>query len=345
MKTIFITILTLVSTMLCASQITVTRTLTYQGSMHDSEVQAAERALDLLRKEWLETIGVLMVSDYHVRINERDGSSENHVRDISQFAMGRIETNIISSSWDGRIYHVIAELTADTAEIQRDLEGLRMQWKQDKSRERELNEREREMERNFRQREGILQVREAAVREKELRVKELPREQPTSQISQPTGRSSRCQMPCKYLAWGIVTASFPSTIGTSFYGRLGGIYGIGFYAGLGADVGIKNHTLARTTPIHYSMGLKFFPYKNLFISGGYGTLGMFFDDDGKENFLRNDDGWRQKRGTTLMIGYNFLWDDTTSDRINTISISAGISRDNAGSYLPSITLRIGTGWK
>jgi hypothetical protein len=106
-----------------------------------------------------------------------------------------------------------------------------------------------------------------------------------------------------YLALCINTG-FPWTLGASLAGRHGisgdGIFGLGYYGTFGVDFG--------GTYINWSLGLKVFPYKNFFVSGGYGALGCKKMEAAYDiNSGRwNTDGWRQGQGLIFSLGHDFL---------------------------------------
>jgi len=140
-----------------------------------------------------------------------------------------------------------------------------------------------------------------------------------------------------YLAWGVLNAGYPFTLGTSFAGRHGGVVGIGYYLSVGADIGYDYPDIV---PVHYSIGLKFFPYKSIFLSAGYGTLGVekmsgFNDSDGRWG----TEGWRQGKGPIVMGGYDILVGGVF------LSLGAGMSYDLfMEKWQPLINIKFGVAW-
>lgn len=154
-----------------------------------------------------------------------------------------------------------------------------------------------------------------------------------------------------YLAWGLLSGGYPLNAGTSFFGRHGGIIGIGYYLNLGFDFGGKPtynyesiHDYNNITYWHYSAGLKFFPYKDFFLSVGYGTLGCqktndFNDSEGHWGTT----GWRQSKGLQFTTGYDIIGNNKSWSGI--LSIDAGLSYDTfMAKWKPIINLKFGIAW-
>jgi hypothetical protein len=143
-----------------------------------------------------------------------------------------------------------------------------------------------------------------------------------------------------YLACGIFNIGYPWNMGSSFIGRHGGIIGVGYYLSLGMEI-----MDIEASPVHYSAGLKFFPYKNIFISGSYGTLGckhvnIFNDSDGRWGTK----GIRQGKGFSLMAGYDVLIHNV-GNRGAIISCAAGMSYDTfLEEWNPVIAIKFGIEW-
>jgi hypothetical protein len=91
------------------------------------------------------------------------------------------------------------------------------------------------------------------------------------------------------IGYGVSYGIFGMSIG----GRHGGIVGFGYQAGIGLGEGSKYW--------HYSGGLKFYPYKGLFISANYGTAGM-----GKPQIQNADDGYFSYKDNYVQHGWSFL---------------------------------------
>jgi hypothetical protein len=146
-----------------------------------------------------------------------------------------------------------------------------------------------------------------------------------------------------YLAWGVLETGYPLMLGTNFMGRHGRNIGIGYSLSAGVDFGFADGPTY--SPFHYSFGLKFFPYKDIFIMAGYGTLGCeevsrFNDSEGRWAL----DGTRQKKGYSFMAGYDILG-DLSDGWSGLCSISAGISYDTfMGKWNPLIKVKFGMAW-
>jgi hypothetical protein len=144
-----------------------------------------------------------------------------------------------------------------------------------------------------------------------------------------------------YLWWGIIDVSYPFNLGTSFIGKFGWL---GFQVGIGCDFGGKatyENSKGDEQYIHsfsYNAGLRLYPYKNLYLLTGYGTLGCqkispFNDSEGRFG----TEGWRQGKGLSVMAGYEMPRGG--------ISISAGMAYDLfLTNWYPRINLKIGYAW-
>ena len=163
-----------------------------------------------------------------------------------------------------------------------------------------------------------------------------------------------------YLAWGILNTGYPFTLGTCFMGRHGNIIGIGYYLSIGVDFGgkstyHKDESIYTPTeydfnkkdiaPLHYSAGLKFFPYKDIFLSVGYGTLGCkktntFNDSEGRWG----TDGWRQGKGLIFTTGYDVLVGNLRNGNF-ILSASVGVLYDTfLDEWYPLVNIKMGVAW-
>jgi hypothetical protein len=152
-----------------------------------------------------------------------------------------------------------------------------------------------------------------------------------------------------YLGWGIVGAGYPLAAHASFVGRHGGsrhVFGFGYWASAGMEFGGKpvSGSTSITTYPHYSVGLKLFPYKSIFLSAGYGTLGaekMQVSNSDEGRF--NTEGWRQGKGLMLTGGYDLLGNLNGGGAF--LSLSAGVGYDMyLQSWKPMASLRFGVAW-
>jgi len=165
-----------------------------------------------------------------------------------------------------------------------------------------------------------------------------------------------------YFAWSGLNVGYPFMLGTGIAGRFGGIVGVGYYLSFGFDFGgnstyhVNDDTYGISeirysydtefiTPLHYSFGLKFFPYKSVFLSAGYGTLGCekmspFNDGEGRWGM----EGWRQGKGLIFTAGYDYLGNLKRDDGLF-LSSSVGMSYDLfLDKWYPLINIKFGMAW-
>ena len=133
-----------------------------------------------------------------------------------------------------------------------------------------------------------------------------------------------------YNAWGLIGFDYPWNIHTGMYGRSGGIVGIGY----AAYIGIEDLNY-----FSYMVSLRFFPFKNFYLSAGYGTIGLhdvnqFNYDDGRFRW----DGRKQAKGLLFTGGYDILVED-----IGLLSFGGGIGYDTfmKEKYYPVINITLG----
>jgi hypothetical protein len=158
-----------------------------------------------------------------------------------------------------------------------------------------------------------------------------------------------------YLGWGIVDFGYPLNLGTSFIGRFGGTIGIGFQFGIGFDFGGES-TYLEDEPYHntsttinylsYNAGLRLYPYRNIYLSASYGTLGSkktgaFNDSKGRFG----TEGWRQGKGISVMAGYDLIPGRKFGHSGFLLSVSAGMAYDLfLTRWSPMVNLKIGYAW-
>jgi hypothetical protein len=83
-------------------------------------------------------------------------------------------------------------------------------------------------------------------------------------------------------------------LGASFGGRHGGIVGFGYQFGLGVGYDYK---------LHYSGGVKFYPYNCLFLSANFGTVGI---GKPQETYNNIDGSFTSKKDNNTQYGSSFL---------------------------------------
>ncbi|MDR1983943.1 MAG: hypothetical protein LBQ28_03870 [Prevotellaceae bacterium] len=153
-----------------------------------------------------------------------------------------------------------------------------------------------------------------------------------------------------YFAWGVISSGYPLHFSTSFLGRHGGRnFGIGYSLSLGVeraglDFGGKNDA-NNIYPFHYSAGIKLFPYRQFFISGGYSTLGCkkvnrFNDNEGRWG----TSGIRQGKGFYVTAGVDALLNKPKTKPI--ISLELGMSYDTfTKKWEPLLIIKWGLAWR
>ncbi|GHT48642.1 hypothetical protein AGMMS49982_00310 [Bacteroidia bacterium] len=143
-----------------------------------------------------------------------------------------------------------------------------------------------------------------------------------------------------YLFWDMIDLNYPAYWGMGISGRFGGIFGVGFKASAGLDIGSLDFS-----EWGYDLGFRVYPYKGLFLSGGYGTFGLkkgteFNESDGRWG----TNGYRQNDGIKMALGYDWVPDDRGT--LPLISFSAGVGYDAfMKSLQPLIGITIGIGGK
>ena len=172
----------------------------------------------------------------------------------------------------------------------------------------------------------------------------------------------------KYIAWAIVGASYPWNLVSGLEFRYGNIVGFGAYVDLGMDFtairvidtyphySVRGNVYHTTkTQFRYAGGLKFFPYKGIFIDCGYGTIhkpsstikysvggGNEFDSSVKSHIRSQVDN--SSNGILFHAGYNLVTDLSYHAGFF-LGISAGASYDVHNKvFAPSINLKIGVAW-
>lgn len=182
----------------------------------------------------------------------------------------------------------------------------------------------------------------------------------------------------EYFAWNVLGAGYPWNVVTGFEYRCG-IFGL--FGDIGIDfkkievinvdkTGYNWDPVSNTTsPIYedkdyfslckktfrYAGGLKIYPYKDLFLAFGYGTIAQTdaevrcydftfydWDDDKAEKVYKmvpNGYGW------LFNIGYNLVPDFSSKSSDFFLGVSGGFSYDVVNKeYAPSINLKIGVAW-
>lgn len=163
----------------------------------------------------------------------------------------------------------------------------------------------------------------------------------------------------KYIAWGIVGTGHPWNLVSGIEYRGGGIVGFGLYGDIGMDftrITVSNgHNYAHCTKttFRYNGGLKFFPYRGLFLDCGYGSIApataeVKFD---YIYLLDADDIIKIRKqvstghGPHIHIGYNLVTNLSKGSGFF-LGINGGILYDVINKKTaPSFNLKIGVAWR
>jgi hypothetical protein len=172
----------------------------------------------------------------------------------------------------------------------------------------------------------------------------------------------------RYIAWTISGAGYPWNLVTGIEFRGGNIIGIGLYGDIGMDFtsvtavyteyskthDVYGHTTK--TSFRYAGGLKFYPYKGLFLDCGYGTIAPATAKV-QYNFGGSIDSNEAKtirekvttgHGILFHAGYNYVTELPTPGLGFFLGVNGGASYDVVNHvFAPSINLKFGMafGWK
>lgn len=166
----------------------------------------------------------------------------------------------------------------------------------------------------------------------------------------------------RYIAWNIAGAGYPWNLVTGIEFRAGGIVGVGLYGDIGMDFttisydyydGGKVAGNTVKTAFRYAGGIRFYPYRGLFVDCGYGSIaktnvslkGM---KNGQYKFYSTPEAARaavqNSHGLLFHAGYNLV--TNLSDGAGFfLGISGGASYDVINYvFAPSVNLKIGVAW-
>lgn len=166
----------------------------------------------------------------------------------------------------------------------------------------------------------------------------------------------------RYVAWNIAGAGYPWNLVTGIEFRGGGIVGVGLYGDIGMDFTTveysyrNNYNVFREktvkTAFRYAGGVRFYPYKGLFLDCGYGTIAKASVDsiavpDSYNNNDRDNDARKKvenSHGVLFHAGYNLV--TNLSDGAGFfLGLSGGASYDVINKvFAPSVNLKIGVAW-
>lgn len=171
----------------------------------------------------------------------------------------------------------------------------------------------------------------------------------------------------RYVAWSIAGAGYPWNLVTGIEFRAGGLVGVGLYGDIGmdftninyscykADEGGKIQLNTLKTAFRYAAGIKFYPYRGLFIDCGYGTISKAVVNDVElnkgyqwkyEEHSRDDarKAVENSHGLLFHAGYNLVT-DLSSGAGFFLGVSGGASYDVINKvFAPSVNLKLGVAW-
>jgi len=165
----------------------------------------------------------------------------------------------------------------------------------------------------------------------------------------------------RYVAWNIAGAGYPWNLVTGVEFRGGGIVGVGLYGEVGMDYTTIEYSYysysdrysdkTLKTAFRYAGGVRFYPYKGLFLDCGYGTIAKSFVDGvsvGSSNSSDRENNAKKavenSHGILFHAGYNLVT-DLSCDAGFFLGLSGGASYDVVNKvFAPSINLKIGVAW-
>lgn len=118
-RVIMLVVLLLSLTTLKAEKRTFIREYSYQASENDSKVSARQKAMTEVKRLLVEELGVYIESYVNYTVEEKNSKISNDflTNEIRQISAGIAETKIIEEQWNGELYYVKAEITADPTEV------------------------------------------------------------------------------------------------------------------------------------------------------------------------------------------------------------------------------------
>ncbi len=160
----------------------------------------------------------------------------------------------------------------------------------------------------------------------------------------------------RYVAWGIAGAGYPWKLITSIEFRGGNVIGVGLYGDIGMDFtnldyAVRTYdgfyrTQTLKTSFRYAGGLRFFPYRGLFVDFGYGTIatssitldGYYLEDSSAKKAVKSS------HGLLFHAGYNLVTDLSAGVGFF-LGVSGGTSYDVINKeFAPSVNLKLGIAW-
>ena len=190
----------------------------------------------------------------------------------------------------------------------------------------------------------------------------------------------------RYVAWSIAGAGYPWNLVTGIEFRGGGIVGVGLYGDIGMDFTTVEYSYRNVYDVtyndfydyndkcvkvsfRYAGGIKFYPYKGLFIDCGYGTIAttreaVSFKTISDNDYPNSPDYYNtsnsglskntreakakslvhSSHGVLFHAGYNLVTDLSNGAGFF-LGLSGGASYDVINKvFAPSVNLKIGVAW-
>lgn len=164
----------------------------------------------------------------------------------------------------------------------------------------------------------------------------------------------------RYIAWSVVGTGYPWNLVTGIENRFGGIMGLGLYGDIGMDFtritvndDYDNYAHCIKTTFRYSLGLKIYLYKGLFLDFGTSSISTPADVDVDffvGSSLESDEKEKVRkmvsvgRGPHFNIGYNYVGDLSHGDAYF-LGVNFGFSHDVVNKKtIPSFNLKMGVAW-
>ncbi|MDR1120254.1 MAG: CsgG/HfaB family protein [Dysgonamonadaceae bacterium] len=114
--------------------------------------------------------------------------------------------------------------------------------------------------------------------------------------------------------------TYGKMLGFGIAGRHGGIVGVGYEAGIGGGPDLGGSSDDTKYYFHYAAGLRFYPYKFIYLSACYGIIGT--ENISSDN---SDDGFWALGGSKLLKGVSFLGGINYKFSGSALTVAAGLS--------------------
>lgn len=168
-----------------------------------------------------------------------------------------------------------------------------------------------------------------------------------------------------YMAWSIAGAGYPWSLVSGMEIRYGADVGFGLYGDVGMDFTptiveySQNAVVGYTTITNfkYVAGIKFYPYRGVFVDFGYGTIALPSQRVFSDVYYGDNIDWHSyvkikdlvspnSHGLLFHAGYNFVTDMEYDACSFFLGFNAGASYDVVNHVLaPSVNLKIGMAWR